>query len=187
MFEYLGQKESYDFETKARVAEEFLDRYREVRACDIYHWLWEGEFGKGPEAPELTLDELTDKIRLARTQRLSSKKIWEHLGLAFLHIKINLVPYADSGCPLKRLMMLSDRSREIKSDTLRFKQDWAFMKTQIVPGMAITPDEMAGFENSIPFHILPEVPYSREFLRFYGDGYVIVPRELFFQYFPEYE
>ncbi len=188
MFEHLGDNYFVEFELKSRVAEDFLDKYRQAKAGDIYRWLWEGEFGAGNTIKALTLDRLTSDIRLARMHPSANvQKIWEDLGLAFTRLKINLVPYSDSGCPLKRLLMLAERGKEMRSDTLRFKQDWSFMKTQIVPGMAISVDEMTGFENSIPFHVTPEVPFSKDFDRFYGTGYEIVPRNLFFQYFPEYE
>lgn len=188
MFVYQDDDDLYRASRKATLAETFLDSHPILEACDIYRWLWEGEFGPGSRPPPATMERLTLDIRAARMHPLAPQlPVWQELGLAQTLIQVNLVPYSDTGCPFKRLLMLMERVRDIKPDAMRFKQDWAFMKTEIVPGMGITIDSVSQFEADIPFHLVPEVEYSSVFRETYGAGYRIVPRGLFFQYFPEYE
>ncbi|MBI3396147.1 MAG: hypothetical protein HY042_09960 [Spirochaetia bacterium] len=187
LFEY-NDDELYQQEAKAIMAERFLDSHLVLEPRDIYRWLWEGEFGPGTRSKANSMDLLTQDVRIARMHpNAGTLPVWDNLGLAGTLIKVNLVPYADNGCPFKRLLMLAERVRDIKPDAMRFKQDWAFMKTEIIPGMAITLDAMAHFENDVAFHLVPEVDFSEIYKETYGLGYRIVPRELFFQYFPEYD
>lgn len=175
------------YEEKVFIAEEFLSRYSECQPQDIYRWLWEGEFGPGSHAGELSLEALAQHLRRARMhRRRENLPVCENLGLANVFVKINLAPYVDAGCPLKRLLMLEERNRDVRPDPLRFKKDWGFMKTQITPGMRITLEMMNRFEASIAFHMSPETEYSEDFRTSYGLGYRVAPREAFFQYFPEY-
>lgn len=175
------------YEEKSGVAETFLDSYDDILPEDLYRWLWEGEFGPGRTVPPLTLDQLAQDIRLARIQGNGNLvDVWEPAGLADKYVRVNLLPYVDRGCPLKRLIAMGDRSKELKADPLRMKQDWEFLKTQIIPGMLLTMDQMRAFELSIPFHITPEINYSKKYVENYGLGFRIVPRVLFLTYFPEY-
>lgn len=174
-------------EKKTVLAERFLDFYPEATARDMYRWLWEGEFGYGPKGPPEGLDALMDDIRIARIHQARSTEVWEEIGLSEHFIKINLVPYADTGCPLLRLLQLTERVKDIKNDTLRFKQAWAFMKTQVSPGMSITLESIHNFENEIPFHMAPDISYTEIFQKVFGMKYRIVPREQFFLAFPEFE
>lgn len=177
-----------EHEKRVAEADAFLDYYTEIRAQDVYRWLWEGEFGGGASAPELTLDRISFDLRIARTNpRVYEQKIWEPVGLSMRILKINIVPYADGGCPLLRLLELARRTGELRPNTLRFKRNWYFLKTQIVPGMHISVDDLNAYENTIAFHMTPEVSWSTEFMETYGTGYRLVPRSLFFRYFPEYE
>lgn len=179
-----GDRESR-LDLKTRTAEWFLKTYREAKASDIYQWLHEGEFGYRSQ-PDSSLDRLTEDIRLARYAPPVYEGIWEPLGLSDRLIKVNVAFYSDAGCPLPRLIQLNERVQEIRPNSLRFKANWNFMKTEIVPGMNVTLDQIHQFENEIPFHMTPAVNYSSEFLASYGRVYRIVPRRLFFQYFPEY-
>ena len=188
--EDLFEQASISYEEKVFIAEQFLDTYEIEHARDMYRWLWEGEFGPGSQATDPNLESLAQDIRHARMHARRSRREFPHLcediGLARKFLKINLVPYADSGCPLQRLIALMERMKDARPDPLRFKKDWAFTKTQIYPGLPITIDKLNHFENEIAFHMSPEIEYSEEFLEKYGNGYRIVPRNLFFQYFPEY-
>jgi len=192
MYEYINyfqppQRISY-YDHRILVAEAFFDRYKKTKAQDIYRWIWEGEFGYGVQGKDNSLDTLIDDIRISRIRnRDQSFPIYEDLGLTGKLLKVNIVPYSDTACPLLRLIMLSEQTLRIKPDTLRFKKNWHFIKTQIVPGMGVTLDEIHDFENSIPFHMTPELPYSDEFLQEFGVGYRIVPVDLFFRFFPEYD
>ena len=187
MFNYVEKNEDEDIGIKNRIAEWFFTTYSSLQSCDIYRWLWEGEYGRYNKMLDMSLDKLTEDIRLARIHPRQVKKVWEPLGLAMVLVKINLVSYSESGCPLKRLIMLEERARDIRPNPLRFKRDWSLIKTQLLPDMKIKSENLNDFENSIPFHIVPEVAYSTEFVHEYGQGYRIVPRSLFFDYFPEYE
>lgn len=175
-------------EFRVQIAERFLERYVHIRPEDIYRWLWEGEYGPGMNSPDLTIDRLNTDLRYARTISGSRKQeIWEPMGLAARILKINLVPYADSGGPFLRLLEMSNRAREIRPNTLRFKRDWYFMKTQVTRGMEVSLESMNDFENRIAFHMTPEVAFSETYIGHYGTGYRLVPRTLFFKHFPEYE
>ena len=175
-------------EEKVFVAEEFLDTYDPGDPRDIYRWLWEGEFGPGSHIREHSLEQLAQDIRRARIHRNRDRQaVCESLGLANVFVKVNLVPFADTGCPLKRLVMIEERIKDVRPDPRRFKKDWAFMKTELVPGMRVTTERMNAFEQEIPFHMAPEVEFSNEWYDTYGLGYRVVPRNVFFQYFPEYE
>lgn len=192
MYDYLQRgnftNEWAGFDYRVSVAEQFLDHYSRIHAQDIYRWLWEGEFGAGSAAPDLDLNRLVYDLRLARIRTGSQEEpIWEPMGLSMKILKINLVPYADSGCPLMRLIEMNRKSREVRPNTLRFKRDWSFMKTQIIPGMSVSVDEMVQFENTIAFHMTPEASWSDDFMDHYGMGYRLVPQSIFFKHFPEYE
>jgi len=190
MYRFVDEKEEGDTEKKNLIAEWFFETYSAIQAVDVYTWLWEGEYGCFNRMTDLSLDCLTEDIRLARMhmqRHRENLRVWEPLGLALTLVKINLMPYADSGCPLKRLIMLEERARDLRPNHMRFKHDWALMKTHLIPGMTITLETINDFENSIPFHLVPEMGHSESFVNEYGLGYRIVPRTLFFDYFPEYE
>ncbi len=192
MYDYLQSKyvtaAQNSMELKVQITDQFFESYPDVSAQDIYRWIWEGEFGITAANDDMTLDRLSTDLRKARTMQISRyQPLWEAMGLSMRIVKINLVPYTDSGCPLNRLLELARKSREMRPNTLRFKRDWYFVKTQIVPGMSVTVEEMNQFENTIPFHMTPDLPFTDHFTETYGAGYRLAPRELFFKYFPEYE
>ncbi len=186
MYEAYQQDDEDLNELKNKMAEWFLENYSDLKARDMYRWLWEGEFGAAHHGRNLSLDRLTEDIRLARIKNRRGLMVWEPLGLANVLVKVNLVPYSDSGCPLKRLIMLEERARDVRPNPLRFKHDWNLLKTQLTPDMPVKIEHIHEFENSIPFHLTPEVQYTDEFIDKYGLGYRVVPRTLFFDYFPEY-
>jgi len=192
MYDYLHDKYVNQIfsgmELKVRITDQFFETYKEVTAQDIYRWIWEGEFGICNSSEDLTLDRLSTDLRKSRTMAISREQtIWEPMGLSMRIVKINLVPYADSGCPMNRLIELAKKSKEMKPNTLRFKRDWYFVKTQIVSGMTVTVEDLNQFENTVPFHMTPDLPFTESFVDKYGLGYRLAPRELFFKYFPEYE
>jgi len=192
VWDYLDQNEFtriVPYETKSRIVRQYFDAHNSLRPADMYRWLWEGEFGPGKAGQSNNVDSLNQDIRLARIHTATSAKkhVFEEAGTAQKFLMINLVPYSDSGCPLMRLLAMADRCRDIRPNPLRFKQDWEFIKTEISAEMRITLDEIRGFENSIPFHQVPEVNYTENYLQEFGHGYILVPRDLFFSYFPEYD
>ncbi|MBX7057388.1 MAG: hypothetical protein K1X75_04935 [Leptospirales bacterium] len=179
--------EGVSFEERMFISEQFLDRYAFAEPRDIYRWVREGEYGIGGHVIDLSLENLHQDLRKARIHKTRiTLPVTENLGLANRFVKVNLAPYSDIGCPLKRLLMLEERVPDMRPDPLRFKRDWAFMKTQLSPGMSVTVDMMNRFENEIPFHMIPEIEYSKAWMENYGTGYRIVPRAAFFQYFPEH-
>ncbi|MCB1172441.1 MAG: hypothetical protein KDK39_02695 [Leptospiraceae bacterium] len=175
---------------KTAIAEAFLDRYDVTEADDMYRWLWEGEFGPGQRQQVLNIEQLQQDIRQARMHYRKTGYhpglICEESGLTRRFLRINLMVYADSGCPLNRLILLAERLRDVRPDPLRFKKDWEFMKTQIVYDMTLKIQQLRQFENRIAFHMSPETAWSDVWLERYGEGYWLVPRSLFYQYFPEY-
>ncbi len=172
---------------KTRVAEWFLAEYAECEARDLYRWVWEGEFGRRQEQTDHSLDVLTEDIRRARIHPFKPPRVWEPMGLSGILVKVNLVAYADGGYPLKRLLSMEERVQEQRPNPMRFKHDWAFLKAQLVPGMKVTQEQVAEFENNIPIHLSPDILYSDEFLKQYGLGYRIVPRLLLFNQYEEFQ
>ena len=192
MYEYINYYKDRESESigdlRLDILEKFFKTYSITNPADLYMWLWEGEFGYSSyRHHEEVLDKLSEDIRKSRIEMGSVKlPVWEYLGLNNKLLKINIVAYAASNCPLLRLIFFSSRTRDIKSNSLRFKKNWQFIKTQISPGMTVTVEEMIEFENSIPFHMTPEVRYTDSFLKQYGTTYRIVPSTLFFSNFPEF-
>ena len=192
MYEYINYYQNKEDHLKNDkrlfVLERFFQKYKILHPEDLYMWLWEGEFGYGDRENINTLDQLTDSIRKSRIETGSKKlPVWDYLGLNNKLIKINIVSYADHNCPLLRLLFFSERTKDVKSDSLRFKKNWQFIKTQISPGMDITVEEMIAFENQIPFHMTPQMNYTDDFLSQFGSTYLIVPGSLFFSTYPEYD
>lgn len=186
MFRYVDEDEDVSQERKTRIAEWFLAEYPEAEARDMYRWVWEGEFGERREGHDASLDQLTEDIRRARIHPFKPPRVWEPIGLAGNLVRVNLVAYADRGYPLKRLLIMEERLSDLRPNPMRFKHDWAFMKSQIVPGMKITAEQLNEFENNIPLHISPDVPHGDTFIQIYGLGYRIVPRILLFTQYEEF-
>jgi len=186
--DFYMEKDPLSYEIRTDMAEEFLKRHPKLKPQDIYRWLWEGEFGMGSMTGNFTLEEMQQDLRRARQlPGMNLFPVWENQGLGMKFLRINIARYADADCPLITLIELSKRSADIHSDTLRFKYDWAFMKTQAVASGHLTMDDLNDFENSISFHTTPEVEYSEGFLSTFGSAYRIVPRSMFFAKFPEFK
>lgn len=174
---------------KRELAEWFYSHYHSYTPEDIYGWLWAGEFGYPPgQYPDADLHTLLEDIRQARQHPGTIEQVWEPLGLENQLIKINIAHYADADCPLPRLIQLSERIRqEIHPNAMRFKSNWNLMKAQISDGSDVTLTQIHEFEERIPFNMTPYIVYSADFLSQFGFHYRIVPAELFFDYFPEFE
>ena len=178
-------EEKDHLQKKGRIIEWYMEHYNLTNLQDIYRWLWEGEYGSGNR--DFSLDKLIDDIHLARINSIKKDRIWEPAGLALTLIKINLVPYVNFGCPLKRLLSLEERVLNIHPNPLRFKEDWALIKTKYSKSKKLSTEDFNDYENSIPFHTVPIVQFSAEYINKFGLSYRILPRNLFFEYFPEYE
>jgi len=179
----------FALDQKTELAEWFYSHYKEYSAEDIYAWLWAGEFGYRPDGyPDADLHQLLSDIRMARQKPGLINAVWEPLGLENSLVKVNIAHYADAGCPLPRLIQLSERIREeIDPNALRFKSNWNLMKAQIYEGSALRLSQVHQFEDSIPFNMTPYIPFSNAFAEQFGSYYRIVPAALFFEYFPEFE
>lgn len=186
MFRYADGDSDLSTDRKTRMAEWFLAEFPRAEARDLYRWVWEGEFGRRQEQLDFSLDLLTEDIRRARIHPYKPGRVWEPSGLAGALVKVNLVAYADGGYPLKRLLMMEERVADQRPNPMRFKHDWAFMKSQLVPGMSVTQEQIAELENNIPIHLSPDVLSSEAFLSAYGLGYRIVPRLLLFGQYEEF-
>lgn len=174
---------------KSERAEWFYSHYHSYTAEDIYAWLWAGEFGYPPgQYPDADLHRLLEDIRQARYHAGTIRSVWEPLGLENHLIKINIAYYADVGCPLPRLIQLSERIREeISPNAMRFKSNWNLMKAHISEGADVSLTQIHEFEERIPFNMTPFIPHTADFLSQFGVHYRIVPAALFFDHFPEYE
>jgi hypothetical protein len=185
--DFYMERDPLSYEIRTTMAEEFLRRHQVIFPRDVYRWLWEGEFGIGLRSDHHTLEELQQDLRKSRQiYGMRQFPVWENQGLGMKFLRINIARYADADRPLFTLLELSKRSKDIRPDTLRFKYDWAFMKTQAVAVGSLTMEGLNEFENTISFHMTPEVEYSDEYINEFGTGYRIVPRSLFFQKFPEF-
>lgn len=174
---------------KSHRAEWFFSHFHSYGPEDIYAWLWAGEFGYPPgRFPDANLHALMEDIRLARHQPGALRVVWEPLGLEGLLVKINIAVYADEGCPLPRLIDLSERSREeINPNAIRFKSNWNLMKAHISTMAEVSLTQIHEFEERIPFNMSPCIAHSPDFLAQFGPHFRIVPARMFFTAFPEYE
>jgi hypothetical protein len=174
---------------KSKQAEWFYTHYHSYTPEDIYGWLWAGEFGYPPGLyPDANLHALMEDIRRARHQPGAHRAVWEPLGLESLLVKINIAVYTDEGCPLPRLVDLSERIREeIHPNAMRFKSNWNLMKAQISTAAEVTLTQIHDFEERIPFNMSPYIQYSPDFLAQFGPHFRIVPATMFFDAYPEYE
>ena len=111
----------------------------------------------------------------------------EYLGLAEKFLRVNLLPYFEAKCPLKRLLKLHNSLKNYKANRFRFKQNWKFLKEICIEEKAMPSSSFDSFERNIDFYLMPEIYYTQTFLQKHPPSYYIVPQSPFFQFFPEYK
>ncbi|MCS7206232.1 MAG: hypothetical protein NZ853_11105 [Leptospiraceae bacterium] len=175
----------FSLDEKLRFANWFYNNYENYTPQDIYSWLWLGEFGY-PELPKNDLHTLREHIRLANAFPSKVRKIWEPLGISQKFIKINVDLYFEEGFPLLRLLDLVSKAKVSEStEKLTFKNNWNLMKIQIDFTSKIDLKSINEFQEKVPFHMTPYLPFTEKFQQEFGMYYRIVPLEEFFSFFPE--
>ena len=71
---------------------------------------------------------------------------------------------------------------------MHFKLDWSFVKDYVIRTQShrISKQDFYGLEDRINFHSLPLVSFTNIFLGKNPEKYRVVPRKLFFDFFPEF-
>jgi hypothetical protein len=161
---------------------------------DLYKWLYFGEFGfedqmsylkKDRGKPELI--KILDDIK-SEKDKLISEKIWEPMGLSQRFVMVFVTRYEEKKCPIMRLVNLIERSPAFRGTRMQFKLDWAFLKDYVIRTSGrFTRQDFYGFEDRINFHQLPNVDFTSKFKSQRPEKYRIVPRKLFFDFFPEFD
>ncbi len=133
---------------------------------------------------------ITQRIQeLIETKKLIlPEKIFEPMGLSQRFIMVFVTRFYEQKCPLKRLVNLYERAPALRGTRMQFKLDWAFSKEFIIRNSGrFTRQDFYGFEDRINFHQIPDVPFTNTFLEKRPAKYRIVPRKLFFDFFPEFD
>lgn len=180
----------------ARAKRETL--YRKVdhyELQDIYKWLYYGEFGPEEQVGYLKrdstkseLENLLQNIKDERDNPNLSPHLWRPMGLSIRFIKINVSQYRKSELPLKTLEDLINRSPAFRGTRVHFKLDWSFIKEFLISkAKRYTKEDFYNFEDKFNFHQLPTVDFTPTYLKKFPDNYRIVPRKLFFDFFPEFD
>jgi hypothetical protein len=161
---------------------------------DIYKWLYYGEFGPEEHSVYLKSDarvpelqKLLNDIKSEVNVPNLSDQVWRPLGLSLRYIKINLSCYHSLKLPLKTLENLLERSPAFRGTRVHFKLDWSFIKDYLITRVRkYQKEDFYTFEDRINFHQLPVVDFTSAYFKRYPDKYRVVPRKLFFDYFPEF-
>ncbi len=161
---------------------------------DLYRWLYFGEFGfedqmsylkKDRGKPELI--KILDDIK-SEQGKLIAEKIWEPMGLSQRFVMVFVTRYEEKKCPIMRLVNLIERSPAFRGTRMQFKLDWAFLKDYVIRTSGrFTRQDFYGFEDRINFHQLPNEDFTAKFKSQRPEKYRIVPRKLFFDFFPEFD
>lgn len=181
-------------EQKIFALKKFMEDHSYFELQDLYKWLYYGEFGidehvsylqREKGSPEL--HRLLDDIKYEKNIENLSDRIWKPMGLSQRYIMIFVTQYSQCQCPLNRLVNLMERGPAFQGSRMQFKLDWSFVKEYIIKHSdRLTKDEFYGFEERISFHTLPAEEFTRPFLMKNPEKYRIVPRKLFFDFFPEF-
>jgi hypothetical protein len=181
-------------EQKAFALKKFIQENPFYELQDLYRWLYYGEFGSqdipsylDKERARLELMRIKEDIKSEKQKNLS-EKIWEPMGLSQRFIMVFVTRYYEQFCPLMRLINLIERAPAFRGTRMQFKLDWAFLKEYIIRNSGrFTKQDFYGFEDRINFHQIPEVPFTDKFQKMRPEKYRVVPRKLFFDFFPEYD
>jgi hypothetical protein len=182
------------FDQKVFALKKFMTENPFYELQDLYRWLYYGEFGHQEQATYLRRDKvkpelinIIDDIKSEKDLKISDK-VWEPMGLSQLFVMVFVTAYNANLCPLKRLVNLMDRSPAFRGTRMKFKLDWAFIKDYAIRKSGrFTRQDFYGFEDRINFHQLPDEPFTSKFLDARPEKHRIVPRKLFFEFFPEFD
>lgn len=190
----LDSQAIYTNEQKIFALKKFMQENSFYELQDIYRWLYYGEFGfqdqigyfrKEKGRPELV--KILDDIK-QESKRTLAEKIWEPMGLSQRFVMVFVSRYHEQLCPLMRLVNLMERSPAFRGTRMQFKLDWAFIKDYIIRNSGrFTRQDFYGFEDRINFHQIPDIPFTDKFKQQRPEKYRIIPRKLFFDFFPEYD
>jgi hypothetical protein len=174
---------------------QFLQQNPSIELQDIYRWLYYGEFGYEEESSYLKeekarpqLIRILDDVKFEKKNNVSPPVVWEPMGLAQRFIMVFLTPYSINQCPINRIVNLIERAPAFRGTRMHFKLDWAFIKDFLIRKEKLyIKQDFYNFEDRINFHHLPDVPFTEDYITNKPFKYRIVPRKLFFDFFPEFD
>lgn len=182
-------------EQKIYSIQKFIEENPFYEVQDLYRWLYNGEFGdinennvvmKKGNHPELI--SILDDINQEKEIEEPFDRTWEPMGLSFRFIAVYLSPYHLRQCPLNRVVNLIERSPAFRGNRVHFKLDWVFLKDYIIKkSNKFTKFDFYGFEDRYNFHQIPNIPFTESYIKNKPRKYRIVPRKLFFDFFPEFD
>jgi hypothetical protein len=71
---------------------------------------------------------------------------------------------------------------------MHFKLDWTFVKDYVIRNSGkFEKFDFYEFEDRIDLHKLPTIPFTKGYLEKRPEHYRIIPRKLFFDFFPEFD
>lgn len=197
---YLKNEESYELVDHADVMDKLRTEKLYVKKDyfelqDLYKWLYFGEFGMEDHSSFLRrekrmpeLEYLLDDIKSQKNEPKLSDRVWIPMGLSERFIMIHVSQYYKAELPLKTLAALMERSSAFRGTRVNFKLDWSFIKEYLIQQkQKFSKEDFYTFEDRINFHQLPNVDFTRIFKAFNPDRYRIIPRKLFFDFYPEFD
>jgi hypothetical protein len=173
----------------------FINDHPYFELQDLYKWLYYGEFGYEEQVSYLKkekgkpeLHKLLEDIKLEETKTNLSDLVWKPMGLSFRFVMVFVTNYYKHKCPLYRLINLMERTPAFQGTRMHFKLDWGFVKGYIIDNMKdrFAKQDFYGFEDRINFHSLPLIQFTNDYLNHSPEKYRVVPRKLFFDFFPEF-
>ena len=186
--------EHYEVMDRSKTEQLYI-KYHYFELQDLYKWLYYGEFGSEDHSGYLRqekrlpeLEYLLADIKSEHNKTTLSERVWIPMGLSERFIMVHVSQYYKAELPLKTLAGLMDRSSAFRGTRVYFKLDWSFIKEYLIHRQRrFDKEDFYIFEDRINFHQLPNVDFTREYKAFNPDRYRIVPRKLFFDFFPEYD
>ncbi|HMV45825.1 MAG TPA: hypothetical protein PK079_14740 [Leptospiraceae bacterium] len=174
---------------------QFIEEHPYFELQDLYKWLYYGEFGYEEHISYLKkekghqeLHKILEDIKYEQNMENLSDLIWKPMGLSQRFVMVFVTQYYKELCPLNRLVNLIERSPAFQGTRMHFKLDWSFVKDYVIRTQThrFTKQDFYGFEDRINFHSLPLVSFTGTFMNKNPERYRVVPRKLFFDFFPEF-
>lgn len=183
-------------EQKTYALQLFIRENPEFELQDLYKWLYYGEFGAETHNTSIMklqrseeLNRILYEKKLAEIQtNLKNLSLWKPMGLSVRFVMVNVIPYFFKDCPIMKLVDFLERSPAYRGTRVHFKLDWGFVKEYIIRNSpTFNKQDFYNFEDKVSFHQLPVLSFTANFTKNYLSAYRIVPRKLFFDYFPEFD